>query len=396
MKALLLIVLGFILGQGAMFLAQTYLIINQEFELVASVGIGVGLLSLVQWVSDGGGVFITSKLVEESRFHGEFTSFSLARAAIGILFSGALIGLTFTDIINEAVKSILYFSPIIGFLWAFNLTGLADNKEKNKYLGPLSGLPWFLSAMALILLYEVGGSFTIVGLAYSLGIIILIIVQYLILRKELDLLALPTKIKIFELITNVIQYNIAYIFSQGYARTLPIIVDNFLGQKIAGIFIYTKNFINAVGQLIIFTRRIEFSNLVKQAKKNLTFSMILKYQKLSLVISTIFLFLLSIIYIVFNNLEVLEETLLISKFLTILAALQILWVVSSSYGQLFVARGMLKEYSLVISLSSVVCMLLVSIFIVEYGIMVIFTAEFFMFFSQIIAYRTLYIRSQVS
>ena len=64
---LLYISSGLLLGQGSMFVAQSLIIANGDYEVVASIGIGLGLLSLVQWLGDGGGVFFSFKAKSKQR-----------------------------------------------------------------------------------------------------------------------------------------------------------------------------------------------------------------------------------------------------------------------------------------------------------------------------------------
>lgn len=57
------LVFGFLIGQGAMFIAQTLLISKSEVALVGQITIGLGLLTLAQWLADAGGVFLIPRLL---------------------------------------------------------------------------------------------------------------------------------------------------------------------------------------------------------------------------------------------------------------------------------------------------------------------------------------------
>lgn len=46
-----------------MFIAQTLLISKSEVALVGQITIGLGLLTLAQWLADAGGVFLIPRLL---------------------------------------------------------------------------------------------------------------------------------------------------------------------------------------------------------------------------------------------------------------------------------------------------------------------------------------------
>src|SRR5437879_3618098 len=59
---------GFGLGQGAMFLAQTWLVAQNLTAALGEIGVGLAVLSLAQWTGDLGGALLLSRhaAVEES------------------------------------------------------------------------------------------------------------------------------------------------------------------------------------------------------------------------------------------------------------------------------------------------------------------------------------------
>lgn len=60
-------ILRFFIGQGNMFLVQKYLVINGDYMLIADLGIALGLVSLLQWIADGGGIYFLSKYEKEGK-----------------------------------------------------------------------------------------------------------------------------------------------------------------------------------------------------------------------------------------------------------------------------------------------------------------------------------------
>src|SRR6476660_4072101 len=59
------LLIGIILGQGVVFLVQTLLVYDGKFALTASLGFGLAMLSLVQWIADWGGLVLQARLAAQ-------------------------------------------------------------------------------------------------------------------------------------------------------------------------------------------------------------------------------------------------------------------------------------------------------------------------------------------
>lgn len=393
--------LGFILGQGSMFLVQSWLLYKGLFNVLAYTGIGLGILTLIQWTADMGGTFILSRYTERNELDNKLIPFFFARLLFSIFIYSTLYLVLLLVNFDTIVVDIIYAGILIPILWAFNITGILDNKKMNSVTGPLSGISWMLASLAIITsiafqLEEIG---IIVGLAYSIGIVITLIIQYFTIKKA----NLNFTIEYHDLFKKTIKefihggyYSLGYISAQAYARSLPILIEKYIDVKTAGMFLYAKSFVNILSQLIYFIRRVEFSNVVKKCINNTKQNILVTIldQKLTKIAIIIILF-LSII-LTFTAHIISDEN--ISKTLTIMSILIlliILWTISSSIGQIIIAEGKTGQYAFVITLSSLFCFLLILNNIRDIGINAIYIYEALMYLLQIMIYLYIHYRKNI-
>lgn len=366
LKQILFILTGFLIGQGSMFLVQTYLVTNGLFELVANIGISIGLLSLIQWTADGGGVFLLSKLVKENKITNLLQSFIYSRVIFAFSFLILIYSALLFININSTVIQALCFSPLIVIIWAFNLTGIADSLNKNKIIGPLSNLNWLFCSFVVLLCKDNINLGYYLGAAFCIGLLLSVVIQYLVLKIKLSWIVDTNNIKkCIKMITN---YNVAYIFSQSYARFIPILVDSSINSTMAGTYVYAKNLSNMVSQFIQFTRRVEFNKILLIAKNaELNIFNVIKTQKYSLlgVLIPAVLSCLVTVFIYFYEINVVIH---VANLSTLLLCILFVWLISSTYGQLCIAKGLLRFYGNIMAITSTTSAFLMYLFIDELGI----------------------------
>lgn len=380
---LLFILTGFIIGQGAMFLVQTYLAFNAQFELIAKIGISLGLLSLAQWIADFGGVYLLSRKVarQENPF-----SFIKLRFLLTLLFSFTIYICLIIIELESFYKGILYFSPFIAIVWGINITGILDYKCRNKYVGPISGLPWFLSAI-YVWLHHKNIEPTSLGAAYFFGVLVVVIIQYTQIKKCEYISLLNFKPvhwkKDFKAITS---YALAFSMSQMYGRLIPILVQTNINPLVAGYYIYGKSFTNITAMFVSFIRRAEFPSLLNN--KKFTLNCIFYRQKLSiLLVSAVFLvfvvlFILNYYSIVVLNTQLSESLIIV----VVLQAIQIIWLGPSLLGQIFIAKGEMWAYAKIQLLAATLSIFIIYTLIGYFDIYTVFIAELTMYFFQIYLY----------
>jgi len=384
-----LIISGFAIGQGSMFLAQTWLVTQERFELLAAVGIGLGMLSLLQWAADCGGIYLLPRQMSEANdFQSKFWAFVFARLIFSSLFIIIIVLILSLIDVNHITYNIVIYGSLTSFIWSFNISGLLDSKKLNQIAGPLSGLCWVFASLPVFFLSDSKYFAELLGVSYSLGLLLTVFIQYFSLRNSiLDLKFTSFSLALVkEQIIKGSTYNGAYITSQAYGRTIPILVDKLIDSYFAGIYVYAKNIANTASQFIEFSRRVEFSSIVNLVRSNKfdVFS-ILSRQKLSFAIVGSFVIVVTLSFLVLNYYGNADH-LLIAEVTLILVAILFLWTISSSLGQALVALEKTGYYALTITSTLLLSIIFISSSIENIGLTGIYIGEGSMFIIQSILY----------
>lgn len=391
----LYILSGFAIGQGMMFFVQSYFVYNRELEYLSFIGIVMGFFSLIHWGSDGGGVFILSRMKESGELHSNFFSFLLCRLLVGLSCYFVIMGGLLLIDVNEHILNTVFWSFLIIPVWALNVTGLIDNQGLNRIAGPFSGFPWFFCAITS--LYSVGDDNVGINLliSYLVGLIILVFTQWFLLYRFSNVVnGFSLNFVGFEgVIKSVFSYWFAYFTAQGYSRFVPVVVNEIVGGQVAGAYVYAKTCANLVSQLIAFSRRVEFKDLVIYAATGkVGFIDIVDRQKLSFFISILGVlisgFICFFMYVVTYD----QYYFLLSIYIFLMLTLVFFWVLVSSMGQVLLAIGEEFKYALVVSVGVGVAIILMFVFIREIGIYAVFVAELSMFLVQFVIYKNIFLK----
>lgn len=372
------------MGQGAMFIAHTYLIYKQELSYVAVLGIGLGFLSLLQWLSDGGGVFLLSKQYSDKDFGEKLISFIVARLVVGLLFYFLIFFALKYFEFSEAIISIVSLGYAVVIIWSLNLTGVLDRLNKNKFAGPLAGLSWLFSAIASLVFIEDSRIGFIVALSYALGLLITVSIHWYYVMTgfvEIDFSNLRG-LDVLEQFKKIISFNAAYASTQSYARILPAIVEKALGSELSGVLVYAKNVANIVSQTIYASRRSEFGNLIDTKNlPRLGYHEIFKRQRYSFFVSLFSMILVIMSALLLRVAEVDEYYVQIMDVVCIMVLLVFIWFFSSAIGQVLVAVDKVSEYAISVVLSISLAFVVIWVCIDFLGLYAVFIAEVVMYFS---------------
>jgi hypothetical protein len=388
-KSFIYIALGFIIGQGAMFLAQTYLIMEGKLELLSQVGIGLGFLSLLQWLSDMGGTFLTSRYLNESKYKlASFFAASVLLFVICIIIYFIILSIYKT---NEFTSGVLKYGVVILLLGSLNLTGLVDYLQRNKAVSPFSGLHWLFCSIALVVF---GNNIAphvlgeILGISYVVGVLVNLVIQFLFTKAELVPIIHELKKLKFKSVVNVffegVAYNISFVASQSYGRFIPLIIEKYVGAPASGVFIYTRNITNMCGQFVMFARRVEFRSLIKLEISSFTFFKLFNKQKFSFMISG--LFFVGVIFIKVMSLYVdnlIENQHEIITSLIWLSTIFLGFNLSSMFSQYLLSLGKMYLNSFVQSVSIALTFIFIFSFISEHGLYSVYFSELLMHFLRI-------------
>ena len=329
-----LLISGFLIGQGSFFLAQTYLVVGGGLAYVGSLGIGLGLLSLVQWVSDCGGIYVVRTLASQNNKNWLY-GFMLARALLVFLLvvCGSFI-LPVGEWAGSGVNEVVFWIPVVALISCLNLLGYLDLLGRNKWSSVLGGLPWLLASMAAVLLGEENIKF--VGGAYAAGLFVSVLIQYCEGRKYLMGFTSGHPLEIIKIMKLIFGYVMVFINGQVYGRIVPVLVANFLGATVAGAYVYGKGVSNVIGQFVSYSRRIEFGAVCAVIKGKVTISSVLRLNFFSYCVS-FFVSLLAAICLSYMYLYKYIDGLVYNVTL-ILLAVNFLWVLVSSFNQFCIAK----------------------------------------------------------
>jgi len=177
LRNMLLLVAGFGLGQGALFIAQTWLVAHNQLELLGLFGGHFAFAVLGFYIVDMGTLTTMSRRVvsraAEEHAWVDFWSVSLARllVAIGLCLLGGAFVIGWGDDYSRAYM--LGVAP--GLLaWSFNAAGLMDGLRRSGLSGLAGSVPYVSSAgvLPLTIGMPAGEAGLLLGVAFSIGMMV--------------------------------------------------------------------------------------------------------------------------------------------------------------------------------------------------------------------------------
>lgn len=361
MNRIFSLLLGFGLGQGSMFLAQTYLLYHQRFELASSSAIGLGFLSLTYWTVEMGGIFTFNKAFQKSTSDicNYFTARFILGLGVAVISLVALISIKAKD---ELLFGVITIAPAIAVATTVSLLGYIDATQKNQKISHMSGLPWIFASISLLLPQHLTTPYQhgiTIGLAFLAGQLLFTLAQHACMRREVNQLNFKS-IKNKEVISYLkdgVAYNISFSSSQIYGRTTPMLIDTIIGAKISSLYIYTRNITNMFSQVAIFAKRIEFNRLSQTKDHRVT--TLIKLQNISSSLTAIFftttLASIGISQIIEIDSLILQEA---SSILSLQIIIYLLFNIAGLYSQPLSAKGMIMTNAMIQAFQSIVCLAL--------------------------------------
>lgn len=276
MKALnfALLIGGYALGQGAIFLAQTWLISRGNVELVADFGMAFYVATLALLFVDFGSITYLAR--ETAVIEGDedrikaiprlYWTATVIRviAALAVAIAGALACMQMRP--NPFLKSYLeYASPAL-FFWAFNGTGILDGLKRSGINGAANATPFLISGMALFFVADAapGTSGSVMGGSLCVGYLLAAAAQLVAIKQSGASMtwAAPTRRELAQSAAMGFSALLTSLPGQLYFRFQLFASNHFLGKSGTGLLIYAKQVIIGFAQIIGFLRRIEFPDLV--------------------------------------------------------------------------------------------------------------------------------------
>lgn len=389
LKGIFALATGFAIGQGAMFLAQTWLILSGELDIVGRVGLALAGLSLAQVIADCGGTFLLARHAAQGRGREYLASANLVRFAVGLAATTILlvVALLAADPVERAVLLGGVASVII---WSLNLAGLLDGIGRTQSSGPIGSLSWFFAACGLALfdISQPVRSGILVGGLFSIGTAVSVILQYRIAHRAGYTLASLriSAVLVREFAREAGYYTFANVPAQMYGRGLILLAKTFLGAEVAGGVVYARNLITAAMQGITFIRRVEFPALARHsAEAGYSLRTAFRHQWWSIAGSFVFLSLIGGVLLLAPG-ALGGKSGSVALALICLSLPVPLWACSSAFGQVALAVGNTRIYAAVINGSIAVGVGVILASIRGAGIFALLWGESAMYSVQILAY----------
>ncbi|MDB5525643.1 MAG: putative permease protein [Rhizobium sp.] len=266
---------GFGIGQGSIFLAQTYLVVTGRTELLAQFGIHFSFAMLGIIAVEAGSLTILSAqiarlLVSQGnerdlwRVYWETTVYRLTVAIV--LIAGLVVFHSIVDLPDFSANYLIGMLPAL-LIWAFNGAGFLDGLQKSGISGITGSIAYVASAIGLVVslnaIPATAGLLT--GGALSIGYALTVFIQF----SALGLLGWrprcerPTSAGIRKAFIEETSMLAGLAPGQLYFRAQLAIASIFLGATATAMLVYAKQIVGAASQISGFARRIEFPRMVQ-------------------------------------------------------------------------------------------------------------------------------------
>jgi hypothetical protein len=271
---LALLIGGYGVGQGSIFLVQTWLIATGRLDLVAFLGLHLTTATLGLIVVDAGSTTILARHVariEEAQSGSDevwlwYSSITVIRMAVASLIAGFLLLMSRSGAFPPATVHFAVASLPAFLIWAFNFTGILDGRRKSGLSGATAALPNLASVGALLLVSIADGVDIgyCVGAALSIGQLCAVLLQlaFVAASGQRPVLISPSRSDLWQAAVDGLAFLAATLPGQIYFRFQLQLCNAMLGTEATALFMYIKQIFVAIAQLIGFIRRIEFPNLV--------------------------------------------------------------------------------------------------------------------------------------
>jgi O-antigen/teichoic acid export membrane protein len=287
--------LGAALGQGSLFIAQSWLIVTGKAEFLGQFAILFLASTLAYQIADWGGMPILARAAasrssprEETELEALLASVIVTRAGVSLILFCAEIGFFLHSSDPFAAQYILWSSFGL-LLWPMNTAGILDGEGQTGLSAFTSALPLAASGGALGLVQGLSDAAAgaVLGSAYSAGSIICVAAQIALRRTNFCwsvVLVQRPRWGWFLRVGGTIA--LGTIPGQLFYRA-QVYVAAVIGPDVAGFVAYTKQIVNAFGQLGGFFRRAEFPSLVKELEQHVSVSRMFRVQAQGIAFSAV-------------------------------------------------------------------------------------------------------------
>lgn len=293
-----LLLTGLAIGQGSVFLGTSWLVHQGDYQRLADFGSAFNFATLFILLVDAGCLTSLSKqtarLVAERRLGIALNEYYSAATIIRLTIAlAAVISILLYAAHTSNVFSSYYAfaaTPAL-FIWSFNLSGILDGLRRSGLSGISSSAMFLLSALLIVVTQglpdDTAG--TLLGAAFTVGSLFGLCGQYVALRRSSIRIGLtmPSLVVVNEAgraAVGLLSYTIP---GQILFRVQIVICSLVLGSTETGIYIYARQTVSAILQVISFSRRHDFPPLISRFERSGPFGSwaALRLQRTSLFLS---------------------------------------------------------------------------------------------------------------
>lgn len=275
-----LLIASFGVGQGSIFVVQTWLIGREKFELLAHFGTLFSFAVLALIIVDLGAVTTVARRISlagcEDR-QAEIGNCYWQASFMRLCVAGAvsLIGLCYAALTDDAFNRCYVTAALPAFLlWSFNANGLLDGLKLSGLSGLAGVSTYAVSAVALAMASDAPPEAAgfLLGSALSVGVLLSVAIHLAILRRAGHL---PAQTSVawrqsLALAREGASVLFAVMPGQISFRFQIIVCSLLLGEAATAVFLYGRQIAAAVSQVLEFVRRAHFPLLVRALASDTT------------------------------------------------------------------------------------------------------------------------------
>ena len=298
------LIVGLALGQGSIFIVQTALIAAGEYDLLSAFGTHYSFAILGIILVDAGASTTLARAVarlgnapdSREQFWRIFCETSVIRLLFAVCLGAAALVYAF-EIAGDGFTECYVALALPGFLvWAFNAVGPLDGLRLSGVSGVTGAAAYVAAAIGLCLAAhrstETAGA--ILGGVFSVGYLLTVGAQWIVLRRRgwLFQFSAPTQAGLFRALKDGCAILFQLVPGQINMRVQLVLSASHLGAETTALFIYAKQVVTALTQIIAFVLRVEFPGLVEKlsAADSHGLRSILDAQKTTLYCAIVFAF----------------------------------------------------------------------------------------------------------
>ncbi|WP_421856582.1 hypothetical protein [Oceanicaulis sp.] len=268
------LVSGFVVGQGSIFIVNSYLIFNQDYESAFTFSLYFSIATLLITLCECGSIQILARHGVDSLSQDEknihFDEYFIYICIWRLFYTMLILSLSLMAFSiyhdGKIANFIAAFSPALIF-WSVNSAGLIDSRGASGVSGILNSIPYIAATLGLILciLYFGGLNEIVLGISMAGGYFLVVGLQTVYLLVSGSRISINTiNFSIFRSAgLSTISMMAAIAPGQLYQRLLLLIVGGMLPVEYGAAYAYAKNLVSAASQFVGFARRVSFPNTVR-------------------------------------------------------------------------------------------------------------------------------------